>query len=285
MRKLFLSIAVAALVTNSAKAEVTDCQEILSVPVIITTQGIHCLKSNKVSSATSGNLIDITVNNVTIDLNGFKLGGSGAGPATEAFGIFAQDRKNITIRNGSIRGFLRGVFLDQDAGTSSGHLLEDLLFDGNRDIGALVEGDGNIIRNNRVVNTGSGDPGTFAVGFWLIGASDTVIADNVISGTSETGASRGILVSDSALIEVRGNTILDAKDGVFGKNGIELGNSTDVTIIDNRILNATGTGTNGIIDLNNTSTGVSCFDNTILGFTTATNGCDLEAGTNPPLGL
>ncbi len=77
MRKLFLGMAVAAaLLTTSARAEVTDCQEILSVPVIITTQGVHCFKSDKVSSATSGNLIDIQTNNVTIDMNGFKLGGS-----------------------------------------------------------------------------------------------------------------------------------------------------------------------------------------------------------------
>ena len=80
MRKLFLTMAVtAALLTTSAKAEVTDCQEILSVPVTISTQGIHCLKSDKASGATSGNLIEITVNNVTIDLNGFKLAGPGAG--------------------------------------------------------------------------------------------------------------------------------------------------------------------------------------------------------------
>ena len=120
MRNLFATMAVtAALLTTSAKAEVTDCQEILSIPVVITTQGIHCLKSDKVSSATSGNIIDIQANNVTIDMNGFKLGGLGAGTGTSAIGIFAQDQKNITIRNGSIRGFETGVLLDQDTGFKS----------------------------------------------------------------------------------------------------------------------------------------------------------------------
>ncbi len=130
MRKLFLTMAVAAaLLTNSARAEVTDCQEILSIPVIITTQGVHCFKSDKVSSATSGNLIEIQANNVTIDMNGFKLGGSGAGIGTSANGIFALNRKNITIRNGTIRGFRTGVRLAQLSGISSGHQLEDLLLD------------------------------------------------------------------------------------------------------------------------------------------------------------
>ncbi len=93
MTKLFLSMAAAAVIfTTSARAEVTDCQEILSVPVVITTQGVHCFKSDKASSATSGNMIDIQTNNVTIDLNGFKLGGSAAGAGTFATGIIAFDR-------------------------------------------------------------------------------------------------------------------------------------------------------------------------------------------------
>ncbi len=86
MTKLLLSMAAAAVIfTTSARAEITNCQEILSVPVTISTQGVHCLKSNK-SSSFQGNLIEITVNNVTIDLNGFKLGGLGSGSWIGTFG-------------------------------------------------------------------------------------------------------------------------------------------------------------------------------------------------------
>ena len=133
MRKLCLSMAAAAaLLTTSARAEVTDCLEITVVPVTIMVQGVHCLKSDKASGAPSGTMIEIQANNVTIDLNSFKLDGLGASTGTNAIGIFAQDHKNITIRNGSISGFRIGVLLDQGAGTSSGHLLEDLLLDQNR---------------------------------------------------------------------------------------------------------------------------------------------------------
>ncbi len=270
MRKLFLTMAVsAALLTTSARAEVTDCQEILSVPVTISTQGVHCFKSDKVSSATSGNLIDIQANNVTIDLNGFKLGGSGAGLTTTAIGIFADNRKNITIRNGTIRGFATGVFL-----TSQGHLLEDLLLDQNRKIGAQIKGSGHVIRNNRVVNTGSGGTVSGTFGIFLDFASTTVVADNVVSGTLATTLARGIFVIDSALIEVRGNTILDVKGATF-KRGIEIDDSAHVTVIDNRILNAAGTGTQGIIGLNG-STGINCLDNIIDGYTVAVSGCDVD---------
>ncbi len=190
----------------------------------------------------AGNLITIQANNVIIDLNGFKLDGLPASAATQATAIFALDRKNITIRNGIIRGFRIGVFLDQDAGTSSGNLLEDLILEQNRFIGAQVEGSGNVIRNNRVENTGPNPVDLAATGILVADASNTVIADNVVSGTSESSIARGIWVNLSALIEVRGNTILDTKDATT-KLGIEVEDSTDVTVIGNRIVNTAGTGT------------------------------------------
>ncbi len=242
MRKLFLTMAVAAaLLTTSARAETINCIEITAIPAIITVQGVHCLKSDKVSFVPNGNQIEIQTNNVSIDLNGFKLGGLGAGAATNTIGIFAQDHKNITIRNGTIRGFRIGVLLDQDAGSSSGHLLENLLLERNKRIGAQVEGSGNVIRNNRVKNTGPGDLSSSAIGIDVQNASNTVIANNVVSGTSEDFSASGITVFESTLIEVRNNTILDTKDATT-KLGIEIDDSTDVIVFGNRIINTSGTG-------------------------------------------
>ena len=109
-----------------------------------------------------------------------------------------------------------------------------------------------------------------------------VIADNVVSGTSETEnfdqTAIGILVDVSALIEIRGNIIHDTK-GATTNRGIELFSSPDVTVIDNLILNAAGTGTTGIYH-GGSSIGLNCIDNTIAGFTTALSGCDFSAGNN-----
>ncbi len=242
-KTVFLSMAVAAaLLTTSAKAaSLGTCTEIPFVPFTISVQGVYCLQGNKASPNQNVTMITINTNNVTIDLNGFKLGGLNAGLTTTATAIFAQDRKNITIRNGTIRGFQIGVWLDQDAGTSSGHLLENLLLEQNRFIGAQVEGSGNVIRNNRVENTGPGDPGTEADGIFVQDASNSVIADNVVSGVSEDDFAIGIRVLNSALIEVRGNTILDTRDATT-KDGIKINSSTDVIVIGNRILNTVGTG-------------------------------------------
>ena len=283
MKAVFLSMAVAAaLLTTSAKAASTGtCTEIPTgaAEVTITVQGVYCLQANKVSSVIDTTLITIDVNNVTIDLNGFKLAGSGAGVSTTAVGILAVDRKNITIRNGIIRGFLRGIFLQ--GGTSSGHLVEDLLLDGNRFAGAQVEGSGHVIRNNRVVNTGSGSTGVTSRGILVNLASNSVVADNVVSSTSESDKAAGITALSSMRIEVRDNTILDTKTATTTR-GIDVRSSTDVTVIGNRILNAAGTGTTGIIDSDNASTGVICIDNTIAGFPPPPNsGCDSETGTLP----
>ncbi len=281
MKRFITLIALAtALMATPAKAETIECTVIDSIPFIITVQGIYCFKGNLATTLTSGNLITVTVNNVTIDMNGFKLGGLGAGAGTTANGIVAINRRNITIRNGSIRGFLNGISLDGGAANSSGHLLEDLRLDGNRVIGARVEGTGNIIRNNLVVNTGPSDISTSAFGLFINLSNDSVVEGNVISSVSESLAAEGIIVQSSSLIEVRNNTILRTKDATNNR-GITVIVATDVTIIGNRILNPTTTGTVGIID-SGSSTGVNCIDNIIAGYTTPLSGCDFEDGNLTP---
>ena len=88
-----------------------------------------------------------------LDLNGFKLGGLAAGPGTTASGIQALNRQNITIKNGTIRGFFRGILLRNDSGASQGHVVEDIRADQNRFGGIEVQGSGTIVRNNQVVAT------------------------------------------------------------------------------------------------------------------------------------
>jgi len=282
MKYLYLSLALAAAIfTSTARAETINCTEITAIPMAITVQGVYCLKGNLATSLATSSMIDIQTNNVTIDLNGFKLGGLAAGAGTISTGIHALNRKNITIRNGSIRGFRLGIFFNQTvANASSGHLIEDMLLDGNRIFGISVRGSGMIVRRNRVVNTGSSSIGPNAFGIDISSARNSVVADNLISGTSETGDAHGIHIGASALIEVRGNTVLDTK-GVGTKRGIVVVTSTDITVIGNRVLNAAGSGTAGITDLSS-STGVNCIDNTVAGFATALTGCDFMAGNNTP---
>ena len=59
------------------------------------------LGSNLNSAQTGGNLITVNASNVTIDLQGHFLTGS-TDPNSSAVGIYANERANLTIRNGPI---------------------------------------------------------------------------------------------------------------------------------------------------------------------------------------
>src|SRR5207342_2989370 len=106
------------------------------------------------TSISVGQAIQIQANNVTIDCNGYKIGGLAAGTSSLAEGIYADpSRLNITVRNCGIRGYQFGIDLQ-----GSGSLVEDNRLDGNLYVGIQVLGDNNRVQRNRVYDTG-GVPG------------------------------------------------------------------------------------------------------------------------------
>ena len=120
---------LAVFFTLPARAETINCTPITSLPATIDTQGLHCLTGNLATSQTSGNAIEITANNVTLDLNGWKVGGQGAGAGTQAGGI-SSAAVNVTVRNGIVRGFSIGISL-----TGRGAVVRDMLVDQNTQYG------------------------------------------------------------------------------------------------------------------------------------------------------
>src|SRR5215831_18036620 len=120
-------------------AETTDCTAITTVPFTITTEGIYCVTQDIETNLAAGNAIEIDASNVVLDLNGHKLGNLTAGLGTSARGIHAADRKNIMIKNGTVRGFKFGIALD-DSGNSEGHIVEDIRADFNTFTALQVEG-------------------------------------------------------------------------------------------------------------------------------------------------
>ena len=150
MHKLAASLLVVialAVAAAPAGAETVNCTPINAVPAVIALPGVYCFTKSLVTSMASGNAIDIQANNVVLDLNGFRLGGLAAGFSTSAVGIYASNRQNIAIRNGTIRGFLIAISLQNPSGGSQGHLVEDIRADQNTWVGIWVEGSGSIVRN------------------------------------------------------------------------------------------------------------------------------------------
>ena len=72
----------AAPATRAAESYDGCAGFISSLPVTITTQGVWCLDRDLSTSNSAGPAVTIATNNVTVDCNGFKIGGLGAGPVS-----------------------------------------------------------------------------------------------------------------------------------------------------------------------------------------------------------
>src|SRR4029079_6416594 len=162
-----------------------SCMALTAFPANISSPGVHFLSCNyiefpmtdKFNPGVVGDisaLIYITSDNVVLDLNGTALDGTPPDPATAGitYGVFADNNKtniirNVTVRNGTIKGFGVGVSLygigipgdRSDMSPSSGHLVESIRALGNRSIGIEVIGHDSVIRGNYVAGTALGGCG------------------------------------------------------------------------------------------------------------------------------
>ena len=220
-------------------SETLNCTPISSLPYTITTQGIYCFTENLATSITIGNAIEIQTNNVTVDLNGHKLGGLAAGDGTQAVGIFAYQRKNITVKNGIIRGFMNGIRLFGPG--SGGHVVKGLLVDQNTYAGIEVEGLGNTVSGNTVVDTGGSTVAGGAIGVIAAG-SGAKIVDNEISATvaasTVAAPASGVYVANADYSLIQNNTVTGTSANMDASYAIYIINSAGVFLRNNNVANA-----------------------------------------------
>jgi parallel beta-helix repeat protein len=140
---------------------------ISSLPFDITTNGAYFL-----TKSLSNNLsITIDASDVTLDLGGFTLTGSGGGD-----GIEIRHQNGVTIRNGTVRGFLEGIAFTEPL---TNELIENVFALSNSSSGILIEGTGSMIRNCRA----SGN----VVGFNIPKGYQNVIEDCDAINNTQTG--------------------------------------------------------------------------------------------------
>jgi parallel beta-helix repeat protein len=271
-------LAVAANPAPAAESYDSCVGFIDALPAAITTQGIWCLRQNLDTSASSGNIIDIQTNNVTIDCNGFRIRGSGGGASTAAEGIHAFDRLNLAIRHCTIRGFARGIHLE----AGSDYIVENNLVDQSRYVGIEISGAGSVVRRNTVVNTG-GLP--LSAEAFAIAAEGDVI-DNVVVGVFGADSvtnftANGIYSqSDPAVtfgIVIQGNRIRNLTPKGTGQAIGITSSGSGVAVRDNAIGQASSTTGRGVACLDNTS---HVRDNVILNYVTGISVACHDAGGN-----
>ena len=246
---------------------------ISSLPATITTQGVWCLKSNLSTNITGGAAISIDANNVTIDCNDFKIGGLAAGDASNAFGIFANNKQNATVRHCNVRGFYEGIRLDGGAG----HLVEDNRLDNNLFRGIYVHGDNNRVRRNAVYDTGGRSGFSVSYGIYAFGH----VIDNTVAGVFGANASSpwGIVLGGAGSV-ARDNRVSGLQvSGNGAARGIFV-MTASTTVDDNQVTAPAGTSGNGIEGFGPTAT--ACSNNVIAGFSTAIDNC-LDNGGNASL--
>lgn len=249
-----------------------------SIPAVITKPGTWCLRKNLSTSMTQSTAIRVEANNITIDCNGFKLGGL-AGADAYSSGIGGESRLNITVRRCHIRGFNTGIHLvpaDDDVGGN--HTVEDNHLDGSACVGIYLRGDGSVIRRNRVLNTGR--PSAYCPGqvHGILTGFDVDVIDNTVSGVLPTadgygaGDAFGINTSYNDGGSIRGNRVRGLVSiGSGAAIGIVSTNTGRISLHDNDLA---GPGTWGLFC---DSTQALAKGNVISGFAHAILSC-VDAG-------
>lgn len=268
--------AIAPRTAHAAQSYSNCTGFITSVPAVISTPGTWCLNQNLSTAITSGVAIEILSDNVTVDCNDFKLDGLAAGLTTQAYGIGATNFHNATVRHCNIRGFFAGLRI---IGTEGGHLIEDNRLDDITYYGMLIEGNGSVIRRNRIFDTG----GTTAVANPASGIDTNYgvdILDNVVSGVASTSGSGanafGMYVYGNLSGSISGNQVRGiAKDGAGVAYGIYNDSTDRVTMRNNDLVGDASIGSRGLSCDGPTG---RAKDNAIKGFATGISGCSNDGG-------
>jgi hypothetical protein len=269
-----LSLALVVLFVFSfspfTRAETLNCTPVTSLPAVISTQGLYCLTGNLATAQGSGYVIEITANNVTLDLNGWKVGGQAAGRATQAYGI-RSTAANVTIKNGIVRGFYYGIYL-----TGRGAVVRDMLIDQNTEIGIFVNGQGAVVEHNQVVDSGGTTAVSDAAAIGIAvgsGSFGARISDNTVSGLTATGSGSEYGINVNAPnSSVRDNMVSDLNRPTGG--------GTSIGIYQNQSIAVSNTVSNFDVGVFTATSGIYAH-NTVFNCTTAYSGGTAGAGNSP----
>ncbi len=221
----------------SVQAETVNCTAVTALPAVIDAQGVYCLTAHLATDAESGRAIEITANNVSLDLNGWKVGGMAAGTDTSAVGVYSE-ANNVTVKNGIVRGFYQGVVL-----SGRGAVVRDMLVDQNTSEGIRVEGQGALVERNQVVDIGgsvnAGDTNAYGI---FVGGSESLVRENMVSGLTAVGNGYewGIYLAGGAMNStVRDNVVSDGAmpEGAGYSAGVRAGMTENVAMVGNVVSN------------------------------------------------
>jgi hypothetical protein len=209
-----------------------SCREVTGFPANLSEPGVYCLSFKYIDfPLNAGALITISADNVVLDMNGATIDGTPKGtPTSPTWGILsARNNTNITVRNGTVKGFNYGILLQGSLGSTSSvrrshsYLIENMRFIGNRSIGIHLIGDDSEIRDTYVAHTGGFPDATLAPSAWgmFVAGSGLRLLNNDVAYTHVNTNGTGGVTYGMYLGGVRegvavNNRITEATYGIFG---------------------------------------------------------------------
>jgi parallel beta-helix repeat protein len=185
-RQSIVTMALAAVALGAAPATLAAVER----------EQVACGDAITQDTRLTANLVDcpgvglvIGADGITLDLNGHRIDGDGAG---EDFGILVQGRRRVTIEGGAVRGFTEGVLVDNSSDVEVRRLTS-----AEQDHGGIAVGGSRdvLVVDNVVRDSGAGI---------IVSRSESVLVrDNHVS-SSVFG---GIPVFESHRARVVGNTV------------------------------------------------------------------------------
>lgn len=164
-------------------------------PVTLSQPGSYRLSGNLTVPDQNTTAIQVTADNVTIDLNGFSILGPNLANGLGE-GVSASSRTNISVLNGTVRGMgSRGVYLGNKGraedlrlisnsdGVQVGvdSLVKDVTALGNRITGIYIFGKSTVLNSIASQNGGDG----------ILGGDDCLVQGNTVHGNGSYGISLG----------------------------------------------------------------------------------------------
>jgi parallel beta-helix repeat protein len=158
------------------------------IPLTISTPGSYYLTEDVNSASTA---ITVNVNDVTIDLMGYKIVGPDSGTND---GIYMFGRSNVEIRNGTVRDFGRYGIYELGWQFGNGHRIIDIRLVENAQGGINMSGKNHLVKDCTVRNNG---------GYGIyVSYAGTVIGNTVYkSGGQGIGVGNGCKVADNLVYD------------------------------------------------------------------------------------
>lgn len=201
---------IIAAATDEVRTAISDCGTTISTP------GSYYLTGNL---SCTGHGVVVASDGVTLDLMGFTISGDGG---ENDYGVYISNVSNVEVKNGTIKGFGKGVYATYQGNSiraillrvtdngygmhlvSKGNLVKQCSASGNQSYG-IFAGSGSAVINNTAY--GNGGTGLF------VGSGATIIGNTVYDNDS-----RGIDAGTGS--SLTGNTAYSNNDiGIYVGTG------------------------------------------------------------------